>query len=175
MTLHSRILAGAALTALVTSTGAAQARTQLRGACCDITATAARDSAHVAAALVAANALLADGRLREAMRAFHSVAVEQREAGDYPGEALRRLANLQYAAGQDFAAANTLDELANAAQEFGDPSTRLRALFDAAVVYQRLKMKDRLPERVRQITQLLKSPAIDETLRAEISARMVRG
>ncbi|MFI5310083.1 MAG: tol-pal system YbgF family protein [Gemmatimonadales bacterium] len=175
MTMHSRILAGAALVALVTSAGAAQGPTRLRAANFGPAAAAAPDSAHIAAALAAARVLVENGRLREAMRSFHTVAVEQREAGDYPAEALRRLANLQYGADQRLDAATTLDELAEAALQFGDPATRLRALFDAAVIYQELKIKDRVPARVRQIDQLLKSPVIDEALRSEIASRINRG
>jgi len=176
MLLHSRIFTGIALAALVTSLGAAQAPAHLRDAHAGVaTAAPAPDSAHIAAALAAANEQLVHGRVREAMRAFHSVAAEQRAAGDYPLEALRRLASLQFGVEKELDAAHTLDELASAAQEFGDPATRLQALFDAAIIYQKLRVNDRMPERVRQISQLLKSPAIDAQLRAEISSRLVRG
>ncbi len=49
---------------------------------------------------------------------------------------------------------------------------RLRALFDAALVYQELKLYDRVPERTRQMATLLKSPMIDDSVRSDIAARM---
>jgi hypothetical protein len=133
---------------------------------------AAPDSARASHIIAAADTLAATGHARDAMRSLRSLASDQRAAGEYPAEALRRLANLQFGAGQELDAANTLDRLADAAQEFGDPTTRLRALFNAALVYQRLKMFDRVPERAREIMPLLKSPAIDSKLRSDISAQI---
>jgi hypothetical protein len=176
MNSRSKIFTGVALAALATTAASAQAPAHLRDARTGVVATAvAPDSAHIAATLAAANDFVRLGRVREAMRSFHSVAVEQRAAGDYPAEALRRLASLQFGLEQELEAAHTLDELASAAQEFGDPATQLQSLFDAAIIYQKLKMNDRVPERVRQINQLLKSPAIDQQLRSEIASRLVRG
>jgi tetratricopeptide (TPR) repeat protein len=175
MHVNPRILVATALAALVTASAAAQAPTRLRAMPDAVAPSAPVDSLHVAAVLRSADALAASGRLREAIRSLRSVASEQAEAGDYAGESLRRLANLQYGIGDEFQAANTLDELADAAQTFGDPPTRLRALFDAALVYQGLKLYDRVPEHVRQAKLLLKSPAIDESLRSEIASRMLKG
>ncbi len=175
MHVNPRILITTALAALVTASAAAQTPTRLLETRDAVAPTGPADSIHVVAVLRSADALAASGRLREAIRSLRSVASEQREAGDYAGESLRRLANLQYGVGDEFQAANTLDELADAAQTFGDPSTRLRALFDAALVYQGLKLYDRVPEHVRQAKLLLKSPAIDESLRSDIAARMRNG
>ena len=145
----------------------------LRVARTEIAVRAGSDSVHIAAALAAAKELASRGRVREAIRSLRAAAAEQRAAGEYPAEALRRLADLQYGEGFESDAARTLDELAGAAQDFSDPPTRLRALFDAALIYQGLKLFDREAERVREVRQLLKSPAIDSTLRSDISARMI--
>jgi hypothetical protein len=174
MHVNPRILIAGALAALVTTSAAAQTPTRLRAMRDAVAPAAPVDSLHIAAALRSADALAASGHLREAIRSLRSVASEQAAAGDYAGESLRRLADLQYGVGDEFQAANTLDELADAAQTFGDPPTRLRALFDAALVYQGLKLYDRVPERVRQAKLLLKSPAIDQSLRSDIASRMLK-
>lgn len=173
MSSHTRFLLCATLGALVPSLLAAEPSLQPPTPRAAIAVTAGTDSAHIAAALAAANELAARGRVREAIRSLRAVAAEQRAAGDYPAEALRSLANLQYGEGLESDAARTLDELAGAAQDFSDPPTRLRALFDAALIYQGLKLFDREAERVREVRQLLKSPAIDSALRSDISARMI--
>ena len=172
MIITTRILTGAALVALASTSATAQQPVHLASTRGGFSARVSTDSARVAAALSSASALAENGRVREAMRSLRSLADSQRESGDYAGEPLRRLADLQYASGQDFEAAGTLDELADEASTFGDPSMRLRALLDAALVYQDLKMFDRVPEHARQIKVLLKSPAIDEKLRAEVSSRI---
>jgi predicted negative regulator of RcsB-dependent stress response len=166
------MLAGAALVALATTAAAAQQPVHLSSARGSVAAHVETDSARIAAALSSATSLAEDGHIREAMRSLRSLADSQRESGDYAGEPLRRLANLQYASGQEFEAAATLDELSDEASKFGDPAMRIRALLDAALLYQDLKLTDRVPEHARQIKVLLKSPAIDEKLRTEIASRI---
>jgi hypothetical protein len=174
MSKRLHIFTGAVFIAIASSTLAAQSSApkltlhRSSGA----TSVAAPDSARASRIIAAADTLAATGHARDAMRSLHSLASDQRAAGEYPAEALRRLANLQFGAGQELDAANTLDRLADAAQEFGDPTTRLHALFDAALVYQGLKMYDRVPERAREILPLLKSPAIDAKLRTDIAAQI---
>jgi hypothetical protein len=168
----TRILAGAAFVALAVTTAGAQQPVHLTSTRGIVAANVGTDSARIAAALSSASALAEDGHVREALRSLRSLANSQRESGEYAGEPLRRLAEMQYAFGQEFDAASTLDELAEEASKFGDPSTRIRALLDAALVYQNLKLFDRVPEHARQIKVLLKSPAIDDKLRAEVSSRI---
>ena len=79
---------------------------------------------------------------------------------------------MYFSAGDDYAA-NVLSELAESATEFGDPATRLQSLFDAALLYREAARTDRVLECVRQIRPLLKSVAIPEATRAEISSRIV--
>jgi hypothetical protein len=64
-------------------------------------------------------------------------------------------------------------ELAESAEQFGDPTTRLRALFDAALMYQRLGRSDRVRDCVRDIWPALKSPAIEPSIRGAFAARMM--
>jgi protein-disulfide isomerase-like protein with CxxC motif len=105
----------------------------------------------------------------EASRPYWSVVSEQHAAEDYPVTALRRLAFMYFSAGDDYAAASVLTELA---AEFGDPATRLRSLFDAALLYRDAARSDRVLECVRQIRPLLKSVAIPQATRAEIASRI---
>ena len=103
---------------------------------------------------------------------YWSVVSEQRAAEEYPVTALHRLAFMYFSAGDDYAAANVLTELAESASEFGDPVTRLQSLFDAALLYRDAARTDRVLECVRQIRPLLKSVAIPEGARAAISRRI---
>jgi predicted negative regulator of RcsB-dependent stress response len=172
MNTATRIFASVALAALVTSPSSAHAAPALRTMPDATPGTIVADSSHVSAVLSSADALAASGRVSEAIRSLKTLAAEQHKTGEYAGITLRRLADLQYGVGDAFQAANTLDQLADEAGAFGDPTVRLRALFEAALVYQELKLYDRVPERTRQITTLLKSPMIDERIRSDIAARI---
>ncbi len=172
MNTATRIFASVALAALVTSPSRAHAAPALRAMHDATPGTIVTDSSHVSAVLSSADALAASGRVSEAIRSLKTLAAEQHKSGEYAGSTLRRLADLQYGAGDAFQAAHTLDQLADDAGAFGDPTARLRALFDAALIYQELKLYDRVPERARQIATLLKSPMIDERVRSDIAARI---
>lgn len=80
---------------------------------------------------------------------------------------------MYFGAGDDYAAASVLTELAESATEFGDPATRLQSLFHAALLYRDTARTDRVLECVRQISPLLKSVAIPEAARAEIASRLL--
>ncbi len=172
MNTATRIFASVALAALVTAPSVANAAPAVRAMIDATPGTIAADSSHVSAVLSSADALAASGRVSEAIRSLKTLAAEQHKSGEYAGSTLRRLADLQYGAGEAYQAAHTLDQLADEAATFGDPTVRLRALFDAALVYQELKLYDRVPERTRQIATLLKSPMIDERVRSDIAARI---
>jgi hypothetical protein len=172
MNTATRIFASVAMAALVTPPSSAHAAPAFRAMSDATPGTVVADSSHVSAVLSSADALAASGRVSDAIRALKTLAAEQHKSGEYAGSTLRRLADLQYGAGDAYQAAHTLDQLADDAGTFGDPTMRLRALFDAALVYQELKLYDRVPERTRQIATLLKSPMIDERVRSDIAARM---
>jgi hypothetical protein len=172
MNTATRIFASVALAALATSPAHAQPASGVHAMFGVIAVTAAPDSSHVSAVLSSADALAASGRVSEAIRSLKTLAAEQHKSGEYAGSTLRKLADLQYGAGDAYQAAHTLDQLADDAGTFGDPTVKLRALFDAALVYQELKLYDRVPEHTRQIATLLKSPMIDERVRSDIAARI---
>lgn len=130
------------------------------------------DEERLSATIRRADSLALENNLAEASRLYWSVVSEQRAAEEYPVTALHRLAFMYFSAGDDYAAANVLTELAESASEFGDPVTRLQSLFDAALLYRDAARTDRVLECVRQIRPLLKSVAIPEGARAAISRRI---
>lgn len=119
-----------------------------------------------------ARQLAENGRLREARGVYKSVIDAKTAAGDYAGEALYGLANIEYALNNPRAAASVLDNLANEASRFGDPEMRLRALFESATLYRDLGEGAKVVERLPQIQTLLKSPVISEQTRLDISGRI---
>ena len=115
-----------------------------------------------------------ENRFDDASRVYRSIADEQVAAGEYPLEALNRIAAVNFGI-HPYRAAQASMELAAAAAEFGDGTTRLRALFEAALTWQLIGRRDKVDESVRQIRPLLKSPAIPEAVRSNIAARLVVG
>jgi len=134
---------------------------------------AASDVARLSAILARADTLAAGNRVRDAARLYWSVVAEQRKAAEYPANALRRIALMYFVVDEEYIAADVFMELAQSAAEFGDATTRLRSLFDAALMYQHLGRTDRVAECVRQIWPLLKSPSIPSSIRADFMARMI--
>lgn len=133
----------------------------------------AADRERHAATIRRADTLVLESKVEEASRLYWSVVSELHAAEDYPATALRRLADMYDGAGDDYAAATVLIELAESATEFGDPATRLQSLFDAALLFREAGRTDRVVDCVRQIRPLLKSPVIPEATRSEISSRIV--
>ena len=119
-----------------------------------------------------ADTLVLQNRFIEANRLYWAVVGEQHAAGEYPVDALHRLASAYFQAGDDYAAANVLAELAESATEFGDPPTRLQSLFDAALMFRNAGRLDRMLECVRQIRPLLGAAAIPEATRKDIARRI---
>jgi len=134
---------------------------------------AASDVARLSAILARADTLAAGNRVRDAARLYWSVVAEQRKAAEYPANALRRIALMYFVVDEEYIAADVFMELAQSAAEFGDATTRLRSLFDAALMYQHLGRTDRVAECVHQIWPLLKSPSIPSSIRADFMARMI--
>lgn len=131
------------------------------------------DSAYVRSTLARADASMFAGRLREARGLYRQVIRRQREAEQYERIALWNLAHC-YLVGDDMAgAAATLDELALAAEKYGDPSLELLATFSAAVYYQQLKRTELLAPRIARVRALLQSPAIPDSEKADFTRRLV--
>jgi hypothetical protein len=124
------------------------------------------------AALLEAQRLLGEGHFKDARRVFKTLIAQQRAAEEYPVDALRGLARAEFALNDDRATATALDELAAAASQFGDPETRLRSLFDAALLWQGLGQREWAASHLADIQFLLKSPAIAEETRKDIAARI---
>jgi len=132
----------------------------------------AAEATRLAAIVARADTAAAENRVSDAARLYWSVVAQQRVAAEYPDVALRRLAVMYYGANEEYIAAEVFMELAEAAAEFGDATTRLRSLFDAALMYQHLGRADRVAECARHMWPLFKSAAIPESIRSDILARM---
>jgi hypothetical protein len=135
----------------------------------------AADADRLSATLARADSLARANRISDAAKLYWSVVVEQRAAAEYPADALRRIALMHFGLEQEDIAAGVFMELAESAAQFGDPTNRLRSLFDAALMYQHIGRTDRVGDCIRQIWPLLKSPAIPAPIRAEFAARLVGG
>ena len=135
----------------------------------------APDAARISATLAKGDSLEAAGRVNAARRQYQSLIDQQRAAGQYPLQALWHLANSYYFREDELRAAATLDDLADAAGQFGDPATELRASFEAAVMYQRHHQPARVAQKVVRVRALLHSPVIDEATKKEIEKRLAEG
>jgi len=114
-----------------------------------------------------------DGRDAEARRLYRTVVDEQRRGNLYAGTALWRLAGLQLFQGKTVDVAITLDETAQEAARFGDPAMELRATFEAAIMWQKVKRNDVARARLERVRCLLQSPAIDAKLKNSVESRIV--
>jgi hypothetical protein len=121
-----------------------------------------------------AQRFMTEGRFKDARRVYRSIIAGKRAAGEYAIEALQGLAKAEFALNDDRATAATLDELADAAGKFGDPETRIRSLLESALLYQGLKNNERVADHLAEIRVLLKSPAISEATRTDVTDRIPR-
>ena len=135
----------------------------------------APDTARITAMLAKGDSLEVRGHVTAARRQYRSLIDHQLEAGQYPVQALWRLANSYYFQNDELRTAATLDELAEAAGQYGDPTTELRASFESAVLYQRHKQSERVAQRVLRVRALLHSPAIAEATKKEFAKRIADG
>jgi hypothetical protein len=132
------------------------------------------DSSRLVAGMAEAERLETTGRQADARRSYRKLIADELSAGEYPSEAMWRLANAYFADDNELGAARELDRLADAAMFFGDPATELRARFDAALLYSRHDLPARAAAHVQRVRALLKSPVIDERTRRSIASRMVK-
>jgi hypothetical protein len=121
-----------------------------------------------------AQRLVEEGRYHDAARAFRDLIADQAAVGEYARDAMRGLAQAEFALGNTRATALALDDLAAAAKTFGDPETQLTSLFNAALLYQEAGDGEQVSSHLPQIRSLLQSPAIPEAVRADIGARVPR-
>jgi hypothetical protein len=119
-----------------------------------------------------AQRLAEEGRVNEALKAYHSIIDNARITRDYVRDALEGLANLHYGTGNIRGAAQTFDELGGVAETFGDGTTELTARFKAALLFQETHDKRAVALQIARIRVLLKSPAIPAETREAIAKRM---
>lgn len=112
------------------------------------------------------------GRTAKARQLYRTLVQEQRSANVYAGTALWRLAGIQLFDGKVMDAAITLDQTAQEASRFGDPSMELRATFEAAILWQKVKRNDLAMSHLERVRCLLQSPVIDGELKSTIEGRI---
>lgn len=137
-----------------------------------VTASTGPDSAKVESLLARADEATFAGRRMEARRIYKDLISEQKKADQFAGTAMWRLALNYLYADEPRRAAEMLDELANAANRYGDPTLQLRATFESAILWRALKRNDLVLERVDRAKALLQSPAIPQSEKIQIKARM---
>lgn len=130
------------------------------------------DPARVADALARADVAWQEGRGKDARRIYQDLIAQQRAAGEFAATAMWRLALNYLYADETMRAAVQLDELADAAATYGDPSMQLRATFEAATLWQQLKRGDLVMPRVERARALLQSPAIPDAEKELVKRRM---
>jgi hypothetical protein len=123
--------------------------------------------------LVQADEASVSGRSGQARKLYRSIVQEQRNAAVYAGTALWRLAGVQLFDGKVYDAVITLEETAQEAARFGDPTMELRASFEAAVLWQKSKRNADALRNLERVRCLLQSPAVAAELKADIERRIV--
>jgi hypothetical protein len=134
--------------------------------------TPAIDSVRLQSELKRANAATNSGDAKKARAIYRKLIDEQRRAGEYARLPLWNLALHYFYEGNTRSAAMTLDELAKEANRFGDPSTELRAMFEATTLWAKRKELTDGTDRIERIKDLLKSPVIADADKREFRARM---
>ena len=135
----------------------------------------APDSLRVRTLLAKADEASFAGRVNEARRTYRMLIDEQREADQFAGDALWRLATTNLYADDNRGAASVLDELAAAASRYGDPRAELRATFEAAVIYSHLKRHDLVAARMERVRALMQSPFISAQEKESVKGRIREG
>lgn len=135
--------------------------------------TAAPDPETLQRLLAEADEASLNGREGAAIKLYRSIAATQREAREYAGTALWRLAGMQLFLGKTVDAAMTLDETAQEAARFGDPTMELKATFEAAILWQKARRQDVAMSHLERVRDLLRSPVVDQELKQSIERRIV--
>ena len=140
--------------------------------CCGSTLTKEQE-ARLTSMLEFAEMMFKSGQPVTARQYLREVVQRQKDGNAYPGAALRRLANVEYALGNQLAAVNALEELMASAARYGDVDARVGALVDATLLYDELGRSDRHAELVRQLQPLLSSPEVPVATNRQV-AMMLR-
>ena len=120
-----------------------------------------------------AERLLARGDVSGARTIYRTMIAYEDSVGVFPGESLWALATIEFGRGHELGAAEVLDEVAVAAVRYGRPDWQARALLEAGLLYQAHGRTDMSNARYLALKPLLASPAISDSLRAQLTARVV--
>lgn len=167
MTASRRMLLAAVIPAAATLLAAAPAAAQGFAAAVRPVAIA-----HATPSVGDARRLVQEGRWKEARSAFGAIVDDARTRGEYAKDALLELARLRYMMDDVRGAAQTYEELGAQAETYGDPATELEARFDAAILYQEAHDRVAMSPQLKRVQQLLKSPAIGDSLKETVSSRI---
>lgn len=131
------------------------------------------DSARIHTVLSRADDATAAGRMSEARRMYKGLIDEQRDANQYAGTALWKLASNLVYDGDIKGAAQLFDDLAAEASRYGDPAMELKATLEGAILWQKAKRHDLAMTHLERVRCLLQSPAIAEDVKDAIERRIV--
>jgi tetratricopeptide (TPR) repeat protein len=119
-----------------------------------------------------ARALSLLGHFDEAHAEYEQAARLQRANNILPAEALWGIAEIYYGQGRDLQAATVLAELAREAELRGDPVVQVKALMEAAVLYQSQARSEEAARLALRLQPLRNSPYLSDDLRAQIDSRL---
>ncbi len=115
--------------------------------------------------------LISDRRFGAARREYEAAAELIRDDGEFPSEALYRVAATYYFEGSYKTAAKELDEIAAEAASYGDLVTEVWALADAAWIFGQVGAKIDMERRLEQLQLLLGSPYLPDEVRDEVTSK----
>jgi hypothetical protein len=124
------------------------------------------------ARLARADSLAFAGDMSAAERVYRALIDDQTDAGQYAKDALWHLAMAYYLADDPLKTVRALDQLAAAADRFGDPETELVASYESARFYSALRNDVVARDRVDRVRSLLQSPVIPASVKADYEQRM---
>ncbi|MCX5761949.1 MAG: hypothetical protein NTW72_10705 [Gemmatimonadetes bacterium] len=119
-----------------------------------------------------AERLWSHGDINGARTMYRTAIAYQDSVGVFPGEVLWALAQLEFGLGRELRAAEVLDEAAAASQRYGRPDWEARSVLEAGLLYQTHGRTDLSVARYRALKTLLSSPAIGDSLRAQLAGRI---
>ena len=167
------LVGGVALSAAAPTANAHQTAAPLHLATGIPTVHPAPDSARIEGVLSRADNATAAGRMNEARRLYRALIQEQHDANRYAGTAIWRLAANHIYDGDIMGGAQLLDDLADEASRFGDAAIELRATFEAAVLWQKVKRPDLTARDLERVRCLLQSPVLSADVKSAIERRIV--
>lgn len=138
-----------------------------------LTGARALDTTRVITLLTRADEATFAGRNGEARKLYRTLINEQRDANRYAGLAMWRLAVNYHYAGEHRRAAELFEETAQEAARFGDPALEMKASFESAVLWQKVRRNDLAARHVERVRCLLQSPAIASDVKQFIENRIV--